>query len=327
MRKREAGRKIWLVDPDYVRKTERYVRNLVERENRYAWRKYKDEAAIAVFEIMNEPGYVDYAEMGTEEAYAPLRQGFEMWRASKGLSDNLNLYYPLYRYEYVKEYVDRMCAAIRGAGAQKPIAWNLNWPHMIGGHEDVFQAVADSTVDVVSFCLYPGQEDVPSPFWNHPTDLSGKNYLPFLRRHYDEYRRLRWLLGKRFAGKAKAVYEFETFYNQTSYLYPAMARLFRSLGAQIAHMWTYSLTPTAEYLGGSHHLNLYCTPQKAVSFIIAEAVFAESPRYAPYDATGTDPVTFDHCAVSFAGGASSRRPTGSCIRVRSIGPLGRHGPT
>jgi hypothetical protein len=159
-------------------------------------------------------------------------------------------------------------------------------------------------VDVVSFCLYPGQEDVPSPFWNHPTDLSGKNYLPFLRRHYDEYRRLRWLLGKRFAGKAKAVYEFETFYNQTSYLYPAMARLFRSLGAQIAHMWTYSLTPTAEYLGGSHHLNLYCTPQKAVSFIIAEAVFAESPRYAPYDATGTDPVTFDHCAVSFARGGS-----------------------
>jgi hypothetical protein len=78
-------------------------------------------------------------------------------------------------------------------------------------------------------------------------------------------------------------YEFESMYNHSAHLYPAMARLFRSLGAQVAPMWQYTLSPVAEYRAGSHYLNAYCTPRKAASFHIASQVFATTPRYAPFE--------------------------------------------
>ncbi len=294
-----AGRKIWLVDDGYVRKTAHYIRTLLERRNRYTQRVYRDDPAIAVLEIMNEPGYVSYGEMTTNPHYQSLHDEFHSWLRERGLDSFPETHYSLFRYEHVKKYIATMYQTIRGTGAQQPVAWCLNWPRFITDHEDVFQAVADSPVEVVSFCLYPGQDDVPQPFWQHPVDLDGKNYLPLLRESWQQYDRLRWCLGKRFAGKAKTVYEFETFYNQTAYLYPAMAQLFRALGVQMAHMWTYSLTPTAERLGGSHHLNLYCTPRKAVSFMIAGQLFGGTPRYTPYNATADDNLVFDSAAVSF----------------------------
>jgi hypothetical protein len=168
----------------------------------------------------------------------------------------------------------------------------------------VFQAAAASKADAVSFCLYPGQGDVPQQYWNHPADLSSKNYLPYLDVNGAEYHRLRWALEKSFAKKAKLVYEYETFFNQSSYLYPAIARLFRSLGVQAASMWTYSLTPAAEYMSGSHLLNLYCTPQKAVSFTIAGELFATVPRYASFDSAGEDNRIFGPCALSFSNNVS-----------------------
>jgi hypothetical protein len=79
-----------------------------------------------------------------------------------------------------------------------------------------------------------------------------------------------------------------------------MAALFRSLGVQIAPMWLYGLTPAAEYLGGSHYLNLYCTPRKAVSFRIAGEVFRSTPRYTPYPVASTDEIVTPTWAVSFA---------------------------
>jgi hypothetical protein len=170
---------------------------------------------------------------------------------------------------------------------------------MIVEHEDVFQAVADSTVDAVSFCLYPGQREVPIPYWEHSMDLSGNNYLPYLRQCYTDYQALRWLLGQRFAGKAKVTYEFETFFNQSSYLYPAMARLFRALGSQMAMMWQYTLSPPARYCGGSHYLNLDSSPQKALSFRIASRAFGEQPRYAAYDAKAEMEMVFGHAALSY----------------------------
>ncbi|MEN6347430.1 MAG: carbohydrate binding domain-containing protein [Armatimonadia bacterium] len=292
-------RKEWIADPALSAKIARYMQGLLSHVNRYSGLRYADDETIAVVEIANEPGYVDYPTMVSDDRYAPLRAAFDKWCKDKGIETDREVCYATFRYEWVSRFLAQMCTAIRDTGCQKPVAWNLNWPRMIQGHEEVYQAVAESPVDVVSFCLYPGQSDVASPFWDHPVDLSGKNYLPYLREHWQDYSRLRWLLGTRFANKAKAVYEFETFYNQTSYLYPAMARLFRALGAQVANMWTYSLTPSAEYLRGSHYLNLYCTPEKAVSFAIASELFAETPRYTPYEAVGDDNLTFGNCVVSF----------------------------
>jgi hypothetical protein len=293
-------RREWIADPALADRSARYIRALLERQNRYTKTAYKDEAAIAVFEIANEPGYVSYAALGSDPLFAPLRQRFEAWCLEKGYAGNRNLHYGVFRYELVRAYVERLCGVIRGTGSAKPVVWNLNWPQMIQEHEDVFQAVADSTVDGVSFCLYPGQSDVPEHYWQHPADLSEKNYLPYVERSGREYERLGWALGARFAKKAKLVYEYETFFNQSSYLYPALAALFRSLGVQMACMWTYSLTPAAELMAGSHHLNLYCTPQKAVSFAVAGEVLSATPRFTPVELRdGGDAAFFGACAVSF----------------------------
>lgn len=293
-------RREWIADPQLQQKLARYVNALLTHRNRYSGVIYADDETISVLEIANEPAYVDYPTLLSDPRFSPLRSAFDAWCKEKGATEDLQTYYLAFRYQWVRDFLTRMYQTVRNAGCDKPVGWNLNWPRMISGHEDVFQAVADSPMQVVSFCLYPGQSDLPSPYWNHPRDLSGKNYLPYLADHYKQYDRLRWLLGKRFAGKAKAVYEFETFYNQSSYLYPAMAALFRSFGAQMAHMWTYSLSPSAEKQGGSHHLNLYCTPQKSASFTIAGEVFARTPRYMPYPTDSDDDLVFGDCAVSFA---------------------------
>ncbi len=293
------GREEWLTDPAFVDRTERFIRAFLSREGRYTKRRYADDPAIAVIEIMNEPGYPDWPRIVSDPALAASRASFDAWRARSGPDGpHAAASFRLWRHETVSTYLARMCAAIRATGAPHPIIWNLNWPRFIEGREDVFNAVADSPVDGISFCLYPGQQDTKHPFWAHPINLDDRNYLPFLREQYMKYDRLRWLLGQRFAKKAKVVYEFETFYTQNSFLYPAMARLFRSLGAQIAPMWTYSLTPYAEYFSGSHHLNLYCTPQKAASFAIASEIFRATPRLAPYPTQSTDELSFDGCTVS-----------------------------
>jgi hypothetical protein len=293
-------REEWLVNEDLIRQCGRYVREILQHTNRYSGVRYKDQPALGIIEILNEPGYVAYDTMQIDARFSDLRQRFAHWQAANPSVADPRAAYHAFRYEYVRDYINRMCGFIREAGAKQPVVWNLNWPHMIWDHEDVFQAVADSSVAAVSFCIYPGQSDVPSPYWAHPAELSGTNYLPFLSAHYTDYSRLRWLLGERFAGKAKCVYEFETMFNQSGYLYPAIAGLFRGLGAQVAMMWTYSLSPTAEYLGGSHYLNLYCTPQKAAAFCIAEAVFHSTPRYAPFACATPDSVVTPHWAASFS---------------------------
>jgi hypothetical protein len=310
-------RREWITDQALADKSARYIRALLERENRYTQVPYKTEPAIAVFEIANEPGYVDYVALGSEARFAPLRRTFEAWCGAKGYTGNSDLHYRVFRYETVRAYIDRMCQVIRTTGSTKPVVWNLNWPNMLNEHEDVFQAAAESQADAVSFCLYAGQHDVQQPYWQHPEDLSGRNYLPFLDKNVSEYERLRWALGRRFKGKAKLVYEYETFFNQSSYLYPAYARLFRSLGVQMACMWTYSLTPAAEYMAGSHHLNFYCTPQKALSFMIAGEVISQTPRYSPFDSPVPDNRVYGPCAVSFANTVSLLQTSDTYMQSRA----------
>ena len=289
----------WLFDDKFVARMERYIQAILKHRNRYTGTAFRDEPAIAVFECINEPRYLSYADITGNADCAVYREAFDRWCGARGIKNSRSTYFHTYRYELVRRVVDRLAKAIRVTGSRKPVVWNLNWPQMILEHEDVFQALADSAVDAVSFCCYPGQSDVPSPYWNHPMDLSGRNYLPYLRDCYTKYERLRWLLGERFARKAKVTYEFETFYNTTGHLYPAMARLFRSLGSQMAMVWQYTLTPAATYCTGSHYLNLEGSPQKAVSFSVAARAFGEMPRYVAYDTEAKTEMALGHWSMSF----------------------------
>jgi hypothetical protein len=167
-----------------------------------------------------------------------------------------------------------MVNLFRDEGLTQPVVWNCGWARLIQKNRAAFSGIADSKVDAISFCLYPGQSDLKKPFWENPENLSDRNYLPYLEQCAQEDW-LGWLRSDAFKGKAKLVYEFETFCNQSAYMYPAMAEFFRSFGAQIAAQWTYGLSGYAEYLGGSHVFNLKTTPRKAASFMVAKQQFKD----------------------------------------------------
>ncbi|MCK6488770.1 MAG: hypothetical protein L6R48_10660 [Planctomycetes bacterium] len=288
-----AGRKRseWLFADDFLAKATRFAAALLDHRNRYDGTRLGDDPALAVIEPINEPSYPGLATLRDTPAFAGGWRQYQDWLSARGREgEPAEAAFAVYRQARVLAAVERYLAAIRSAGAKQPLVWNLNWPGMVGGHEDVFQAVADSSVEAVSFCLYPGQADLPEAYWKHPRDLTAGNYLPYVRRACTGYGELGCLRGQRFAGKAKLVYEFETFFNQSAHLYPAMAAGFRSLGAQIATMWHYRLLPAAQHQGGSHFLSLPCTPAKALGFLVAGRVFASTPRFASlegiFDAAG-----------------------------------------
>ena len=100
--------------------------------------------------------------------------------------------------------------------------------------------------------------------------------------------------------KARMVYEFDSADVGGSYMYPAMARSFRGAGFQFAAHFSYDPLAIAyantEYQ--THFLNLVYTPRKAISFLIAGAVFRHVPRGATYG-TYPDSESFGPFRVSF----------------------------
>src|ERR1700749_2137978 len=83
---------------------------------------------------------------------------------------------------------------------------------------------------------------------------------------------------------AAIVYEFDQADLLTGYLYPAMARTYRSVGAQFAAMFAYDMLRTAPFNLGwqTHYLNLVHTPRKAVSAVIAAEAMRRLPRFQAY---------------------------------------------
>ena len=173
---------------------------------------------------------------------------------------------PLYSREtpaaQITEYIDALARAVRATGARQPIFYN-GW----AGKE---QAVADSIVEGCTFGWYP-------------TGLMAGHCL---RGNYlvkvDDYPRMRLPC---LAKKAKIVYEFDAADVPGRVMYPAMARAFRSGGAQIATQFQYDPLPLAPYNYGwqTHYLNLVHAPGKAVSFAIAAEAFRRTPRLARFD--------------------------------------------
>lgn len=275
-------RELWLFDPAFLARAERFIAALLAHANRYDGQVLAGDPALAVIELVNEPAYPTVEALRSRPELAGEAARFDAWRAGRPEGGEPAAVFAAYRQERVASAIARLLTVVRGSGARQPVIWNLNWPGMIDGHEDVFAAVAASAVDAVSCCLYPGQADVPAAYWKQPRDLTGNDYLPYVRQAVSDRRELGWMREQRFAGKAKVVYEFETFFNQSAHIYPAMAAAFRDLGVQIATQWHYRLLPAAQWQGGSHYLNLECTPRKALGFAVAGEVFRATPRGQPF---------------------------------------------
>jgi hypothetical protein len=177
----------------------------------------------------------------------------------------------------VTEYINALTAAVRSTGSRKPVFYNC-WINRSG-------AAADSTLDGVTFGWYP------TGLVNGA--MLRSNYLPRVA----DYPSMR---DPRLAAKAKIVYEFDSADVHASYMYPAMARAFRSGGAQIATQFQYEPMCIADGNPNwqTHYLNLIYTPNKAVSFAIAVEVFRRVPRLTKADTQ--KPGFFKKPGFSFA---------------------------
>ena len=288
-----------MVVPKKLEATDRYIRQLVNRKNPYDnGRVYKTYPGWIIAEVMNEPNWPK--GVPSKQEFPDGVGVYEDWLAANGKQNGSNAW-KSFRTEMSIAYINRMDALLVEEQVPAVTCWNLFWSQgpMHQGWES-FNAAAESTVSMVSFSTYPGQNDSQK---GKSRDLSEQNYLPYLKRSYQDPEYQGWLQEDRFKGeKAVVVYEYETWHNQSTYMYPAMAKYFRAQGAQVATMWTYYLydnSKTGRARQSSHNLNMVTTPRKAASFLVAKEIFQHTPRYISFETTEPDADQFGHAALSF----------------------------
>ena len=180
------------------------------------------------------------------------------------------------------DYITCMVAAAKATGWTKPIFYNISESPAYA------DAVAAAPIEGVSFQWYP-----TGLVANR--SLKG-NYLP----NVDQYRIPFGDTIATYRNKARMVYEFDAGDVLESYMYPAMARSFRTAGFQWATQFAYDPLATAygntEYQ--THFLNLAYTPAKAISLLIAGKVFQQVPRGKSYGTFPADTV-FESFRVSY----------------------------
>lgn len=170
-------------------------------------------------------------------------------------------------YEPTLAYINTMVRAVRSTGFKNPIFYNMS--HGLPAVE----AYLDADVQGGTFQWYP-------------TNLVAGheqrgNFLPYVDRYPIPFAN-----HPKFQRKAKLVYEFDAADTNRSYLYPAIARTFRTTGFQFATQFAYDplfIAPfNTEYQ--THYLNLAYSPSKALGLMIAAEAFRRVPRGKSYGA-------------------------------------------
>jgi hypothetical protein len=181
----------------------------------------------------------------------------------------------------VTAFIKGMIASMRRTGCTKPVFYNIS--HKI----NLEQAYFDAGIDGGTFQWYPTG-------LLFKQELKG-NMLPNVDEYHIPFKDM-----EGFKKIAKVVYEFDAADIGRSYIYPAMARSFRTAGIQWAthFAWdpTYSAYANTEY--DTHFMNLVYAPQKALSLMIAGEVFHRVPLYKKYGNYPAD-TSFDGFRVSY----------------------------
>jgi hypothetical protein len=160
-------------------------------------------------------------------------------------------------------YINALADAVRSTGCRKLLFYNLSQDFRMAA------AIKTSKSQGVTFAWYPtGLNAGHQLVGNYLRSVD--DFVPMLRPDL-------WNV-------PKIVYEFDSPDLNSGYMYPAMARAFRGVGAQFASMFSYDMLDTAPYNLGwqTHFLNLVYSPKKAMSAVIAAEVMRTVPRYAHY---------------------------------------------
>src|SRR5436190_18333973 len=160
-------------------------------------------------------------------------------------------------------YINTLTDAVRSTGCTKLIFYNVSQDFRIAG------AIAGSRAQGVTFGWYPSG-------LNSGRELEG-NFLRAVDAFPD-------MLRPELARLPRIVYEFDTPDLRTGYLYPAMTRTFRAVGAQFVAMFATDMLETASRNLGwqTHYLSLVYTPRKAMSAVIAAEAMRRLPRMGSY---------------------------------------------
>lgn len=160
-------------------------------------------------------------------------------------------------------YINALIDAIRSTGCDKLIFHNYSQDNQIG------KSLKASNIDGASFAWYP-------------TGLnSGRTLQGNRLRSVDDFPPM---LYPDIKGIPRIVYEFDSPDLNNGYMYPAMMRTFKSVGAQFATMFSYDMLVSAPYNQGwnTHLLNMVYTPSKTVSAILAAHAMKKLPLYQDY---------------------------------------------
>src|SRR5947208_9808539 len=160
-------------------------------------------------------------------------------------------------------YINALTDAVRSTGCNKLVFYNVSQDFRIA------EAIRRSRARVVPFGWYPTG-------LNSGHELAG-NYLRTVDTLPD-------MLRPELGGMPRIVYEFDSPDLRTGYMYPAMARTVRAVGAQFAATFAYDMLQTASRNLGwqTHYLNLVYTPRKAMSAVIAAEAMHRLPRLRSY---------------------------------------------
>lgn len=180
-----------------------------------------------------------------------------------------------------EEYINKMLAALKKAGNKKPVFYNVS--HNMSHTEAYYKTdIQGTTYQWYPIGLVAGH-------------TRKGNFLPYVDQYDIPFSNL-----KNFDKKAKAVYEFDPADITYSYMYPAMARTFRSEGFQWITQFAYDPIDMAwantEYQ--THFLNLAYTPNKVISMKIAAEVAYSIPRNQKFNTYPQDTI-FDKFQVSY----------------------------
>ena len=185
--------------------------------------------------------------------------------------------------EDVKAYINRMLKAVDKTGNRKPVFYNVSH----NGY--VVDAYYETAIQGTTYQWYPiglvsGQ-------------MQKGNFLPYVDRYDIPFADK----VKRFNKKARMIYEFDPADIMYSYMYPAMARTFRTAGFQWITQFAYDpidiASANTEYQ--THFLNLAYTPNKAISMKIAAEAARSLKRGESYGNYPQDTIFGDGFRVSY----------------------------
>ena len=157
----------------------------------------------------------------------------------------------------VTSYINTLADALRASGTKKPIYYN-SWQNRNA-------AAGAARIEGVTCASYPtGLVAGRSLSGSQLLSARGSTLSP----------------DSSIATKSRMVYEFDAADVPGSYMYPSMAKYFRSESVQVASQFQYDPLLLADKNRNwiTHYLNLVYTPRKALSFAIAAEVFRRVPR-------------------------------------------------